>query len=102
MVATCGAFVAAESYTFNICNSDSDDDSMSGGSDIDSDSDEEEELKQDLTHIKLKGQKGYMAQRLTNRDPELFLKKDRKFIRKRLYKGNVMVKCSFQRIEYYP
>ena len=27
---------------------------MSGGSDIDSDSDEEEELKQDLTHIKLK------------------------------------------------
>ena len=53
------------------------DDSMSGGSDIDSDSDEEE-LKQDLTHIKLKGQKGYMTQRLSNRDPELFLKKDKK------------------------
>ena len=34
-----------------------DDDSMSGGSDSDSDSDEDEELKQDLTHIKLKGQK---------------------------------------------
>ena len=55
----------------------SEDDSMSGGSDSDSDSDDEEELKQDLSHIKLKGQKGYMAQRLTNRDPELFLKKDK-------------------------
>ena len=54
-----------------------DDDSMSGGSDSDSDSDDEEELKQDLSHIKLKGQKGYMAQRLTTRDPELFLKKDK-------------------------
>ena len=55
---------------------DSDDDSMSGGADSDSDSDsDDEELKQDLTHIKLKGQKGYMAQRLTNRDPELFLKR---------------------------
>ena len=50
---------------------------MEGGADSDSDSDEEEELKQDLTHIKLKGQKGYMAQRLTNRDPKLFLKKDK-------------------------
>ena len=55
------------------------DDSMSGGSDSDSDSDsDEEELKQDLTYIKLKGQKGYMTQRLSNRDPELFLKKDKK------------------------
>ena len=56
----------------------SDDDSMSGGSDSDSDSDsDDEELRQDLSHIKLKGQKGYMAQRLTTRDPELFLKKDK-------------------------
>ena len=37
-----------------------------------------QELKQDLTYIKLKGQKGYMTQRLSNRDPELFLKKDKK------------------------
>ena len=55
-----------------------DDDSMSGGSDSDSDSDsDDEELRQDLSHIKLKGQKGYMTQRLTTRDPELFLKKDK-------------------------
>ena len=57
---------------------DSDDDSMSGGADSDSDSDsDDEELSQDLTHIKLKGQKGYMTQRLSGRDPELFLKKDK-------------------------
>ena len=56
---------------------DSDDDSMSGGSDSDSESDDDEELRQDLTHIKLKGQKGYMTQRLSGRDPELFLKKDK-------------------------
>ena len=56
---------------------DDSDDSLSGGADSDSDSDDDEELKQDLSHIKLKGQKGYMSQRLTGRDPEIFLKKDK-------------------------